>query len=353
MRVPEEERGIVAQFFAMLADKSWSPASSADGTDVFKLPGERIHRIMGVTRTEATPEQVLTFFSDPHNFDEHFKILDDMFKAGSVVKIGGAQLALEEIDDEDARPSSSSFSTHMRGPSGKPSGNTDRLDDGNVFSKLKRSPFGAKLDLAFSKAKTKTASGVKKLKNENESPLAQLDVLPNSTTEATRDALAYESHADAQYSLNAPGTPFDETHPDFGSIMDLQTTELDGKFKDRHGHALLHGTFKLPSIVPDRDFIWDQVALRLPTGSVLIAGKSISEFQEDENVAVTKGHVRGAVLTSGYYIQAETEDEGGGSRIAFVVQADPKGSLPAWVVNFVAPKQAHNVTRLRKYLDGN
>ena len=60
---------------------------------------------------------------------------------------------------------------------------------------------------------------------------------------------------------------------------------------------------------------------------------------------------RGAVLTSGYYITPETESEGGGSKIAFVVQADPKGSLPAWVVNLVAPKQAHNVTRLRKYLD--
>ena len=89
MRVDAEERGIVAQFFAMLKDKSWSHASSADGTDVFKLPGERIHRIMGVTRTDATPEEVLTFFSDPRNFDEHFKILDDMFKSGSVVKIGG------------------------------------------------------------------------------------------------------------------------------------------------------------------------------------------------------------------------------------------------------------------------
>ena len=121
---------------------------------------------------------------------------------------------------------------------------------------------------------------------------------------------------------------------------------------DRPGHALLHGTFRLPSVVPDRDFVWDQVALRLPTGSVLIAGKSVDVFGEDEVVPVSKGHVRGAVLTSGYYVAPESAAEGGGSKIAFVVQADPKGSLPAWVVNFVAPKQAHNVTRLRKFLDG-
>ena len=107
-----------------------------------------------------------------------------------------------------------------------------------------------------------------------------------------------------------------------------------------------------PSVVPDRDFVWDQVALRLPTGSVLIAGKSVDVFGEDEVVPVSKGHVRGAVLTSGYYVAPESAAEGRGSKIAFVVQADPKGSLPAWVVNFVAPKQAHNVTRLRKFLDG-
>jgi hypothetical protein len=112
MRVDAEERGIVAQFFAMLKDKSWSHASSADGTDVFKLPGERIHRIMGVTRTDATPEEVLTFFSDPRNFDEHFKILDAMFKSGSVVKIGGAgwteapEILSEESAEINARAKS-------------------------------------------------------------------------------------------------------------------------------------------------------------------------------------------------------------------------------------------------------
>jgi len=59
--------------------------------------------------------------------------------------------------------------------------------------------------------------------------------------------------------------------------------------------------------------------------------------------------VRGAVLTSGYYVVPDKLK--GGSTVHFVVQADPRGSLPAWVVNLVAPKQAHNVTRLRKYLD--
>jgi hypothetical protein len=350
MRVDAEERGIVAQFFAMLRDKSWIHASSADGTDVFKLPGERIHRIMGVTRTDATPEEVLTFFSDPKNFDEHFKILDDMFKSGSVVKIGGAGL---EVTAAGGAP---------RGGLHKPGnfaalsiGGKDRsgpidpedLADGVVefFSKLRRSVLGAKIEAAYLRAKTLKKS-VKDPVELDESPLAALDALPSARTEATRAALE-RSSGDAGVS-SAYFESFENA-----TIAVPSDMEDDLKFKDRPGHALLHGTFRLPSIVPDRDFIWDQVALRLPTGSVLIAGKSVEDFHEDEIVPVRDGHVRGAVLTSGYYVAPETEAKGGGSTIAFVVQADPKGSLPAWVVNFVAPKQAHNVTRLRKYLDGH
>jgi hypothetical protein len=313
MRVDEDERGIVKQFFDMLRDKAWNHATHQDGTDIFKLPGERIHRIMGVTRTNASPEEVLTFFSDPRNFDEHFKILDDMFKGGSVVKIGGQGLELDATGPRGGLHQVGNFAALSIGGKDRV-GPTDPSDiaDGMVglFAKARRSGPGMKLE-AMLRSKTAGGRGVVE---------GTLSVLPSSQNDAAAATLA-----------PAP--------------------RIEGQFLDRPGHALLHGTFKLPSIVPDRDFIWDQVALRLPTGSVLIAGKSVEKFGEDEEVPVAKGHVRGAVLTSGYYITPETESEGGGSKIAFVVQADPKGSLPAWVVNLVAPKQAHNVTRLRKYLD--
>ena len=358
MRVDAEERGIVAQFFAMLKDKSWSHASSADGTDVFKLPGERIHRIMGVTRTDATPEEVLTFFSDPRNFDEHFKILDAMFKSGSVVKIGGAgwteapEILSEESAEINGARNRNAHQTRV--------GNFAALsvDEGNLkasvsgmLGRLRVSELGAKIEEAFSKVKKSEKEGKQKGTlfgaDDVSAPMSRVANLPSAQSNATRDALAR---------MDAFSSPDDSDSDDITkeSVSDLiasvETRVL--KFVDRPGHALLHGTFKLPSVVPDRDFVWDQVALRLPTGSVLIAGKSVEEFDDDEVVPVSKGHVRGAVLTSGYYIAPETEAEGGGSKIAFVVQADPKGSLPAWVVNLVAPKQAHNVTRLRKFLDG-
>ena len=63
-----------------------------------------------------------------------------------------------------------------------------------------------------------------------------------------------------------------------------------------------------------------------------------------------EGHVRGKILVSGYY--AAPNPATGGSTLYYVVQADPKGQLPMWVVNLVAPDQAQNVARLRNYLDG-
>ena len=324
MRVDAEERGIVAQFFAMLKDKSWSHASSADGMDVFKLPGERIHRIMGVTRTDATPEEVLTFFSDPRNFDEHFKILDAMFKSGSVVKIGGAgwteapEILSEESAEINGARNRNAHQTRVGNLAAR------SVDEGNLkasvsgmLGRLRVSELGAKIEEAFSKVtcekegKQKTLFGA----DDVSAPMSRVANLPSAQSNATRDALA---RMDAFSSLGPDDSDSDDITKESVSdlIASVETRVL--KFVDRPGHALLHGTFKLPSVVPDRDFVWDQVALRLPTGSVLIAGKSVEEFDDDEVVPVSKGHVRGAVLTSGYYIATETEaeesDAGGGGK---------------------------------------
>ena len=320
MRIEEAERDTVRQFFTMLGDGGWSHSGASYGTDIFKLPGERIHRIMGVTRTTATPEEVLTFFSEPKNFDKHFKILDEMFKDGAVVKIGGQGLGLAASGSRQRMHKLGNFAALSIGGKDR-SGPTDLSDvaDGAIglLDKARRSPVGIKLE-SFVRSKMRGA--------KEHGAASTIASLPSSQDAGIGEALAA-----------GPGASFRE-----------------GQFKDLPGHALLHGTFRLPAIVPDRDFIWDQVALRLPTGSVLIAGKSVDDA-EVSDVPSPKGHVRGAVLTSGYYITPRWSQDGEmeGSQIAFVVQADPKGVLPAWVVNLVAPKQAHNVTRLRKFLDSN
>ena len=306
----------VRQFFTMLGDGGWSHSGASDGTDIFKLPGERIHRIMGVTRTTATPEEVLTFFSEPKNFDKHFKILDEMFKDGAVVKIGGQGLELAASGSRQRMHKLGNFAALSIG--GKERSGPTALSDGadgalGRLDKARRRPWGSSGVILRSKTQTRRSTARRR-----------------RSRRFRRRRMRHRGGA-------AAGPSFRE-----------------GQFKDLPGHALLHGTFRLPAIVPDRDFIWDQVALRLPTGSVLIAGKSVDDA-EVSDVPSPKGHVRGAVLTSGYYITPQWSQDGEmeGSQIAFVVQADPKGVLPAWVVNLVAPKQAHNVTRLRKFLDSN
>jgi len=327
-RVDEEERDLVSQFFSMLGSADWRHASHADGTDVFKLPGERIHRIMGVTRTSASPEDVLHFFSEPRNFKQNFTILDSMFKDGQVIKVGG-----EGVDAGGDAATGQRQRGHRLGNfaalsiGGKDrSGPTDPTDlaDGAIgfVSKLKRSAIGRKLE-GFIRRNHGSKSGL---------TAATIAELPSAQTAALDATLLASSSSSSSSSSPSSGS---SGGGDFSH------------FKDRPGHALLHGTFKLPSVIPDRDFIWDQVAMRLPTGSVLIAGRSVDE--SDSLCPCEKGHVRGAVLTSGYYIVPDHVS--GGSTVAFVVQADPRGSLPAWVVNLVAPKQAHNVSRLRDYLD--
>mmetsp|Transcript_20608 Transcript_20608/g.51142 ORF Transcript_20608/g.51142 Transcript_20608/m.51142 type:complete len:367 (-) Transcript_20608:352-1452(-) len=336
MRVDEEERDIVSQFFSMLGNKDWRHATHSDGTDIFKLPGERIHRIMGVTRCNSTPEEVLHFFSEPKNFKKNFSILDAMFKDGQVVKVGGDGLELDATGPRQRSHKPGNFAALSIGGkdrTGPPDPND--LADGAIgyFSKLRRSPTGRKLE-AFIRRRKRGGAGVAS------SAIAEL---PSSQDTALTAALTASTSASTSASFSAATS----TTTPAGGDASL------GPFKDRPGHALLHGTFRLPSVIPDRDFIWDQVAMRLPTGSVLIAGRSVDDAAAGDMESyppLAKGHVRGAVLTSGYYIVPDAE-RGSGSWVHFVVQADPRGSLPAWVVNLVAPKQAHNVSRLRDHLD--
>lgn len=302
---------------------------------------------MGVTSCNASPEEVLHFFSEPKNFKKNFSILDDMFKDGAVIKVGGDGLELDATGPRQRLHKPGNFAALSIGGKDR-SGPTDPNDlaDGAIgyFSKLRRSVPGKKIESYLRRRQERygrrgddvsiAASTIAELPSSQD---AALGVTLASSFSSSSSAASSSSSSSASGSGDGGGGG----------------GESFGQFKDRPGHALLHGTFKLPSVIPDRDFIWDQVAMRLPTGSVLIAGRSVDDDAAGTGgvaVPCAKGHVRGAVLTSGYYIVPDAE-RGFGSRVHFVVQADPRGSLPAWVVNLVAPKQAHNVSRLRNYLD--
>jgi len=123
-----------------------------------------------------------------------------------------------------------------------------------------------------------------------------------------------------------------------GKVLQVQS-------KDK---ALCHANFKMPMPVGNmpargirsRDFVWRQTVSKLSTGNVLVTASSTNEIAVPEQ----KGVVRGEIRTSGYYGRRIPGKEA--SRVWYIVQADPKGFLPKWLVNLASQKQAQNALRL-------
>jgi len=127
----------------------------------------------------------------------------------------------------------------------------------------------------------------------------------------------------------------------------------------RRGHALCQALFNMPNIVGNgaapgiqpREMLWRQTVGKLPTGNVLVSVKS-ADAATHQKVAPIRGSVRGEILTSGYYgrlikvgRKASAKQQ---TRVWYIVQADPRGILPKWLVNLCATKQAANVMRLKQ-----
>jgi len=102
-------------------------------------------------------------------------------------------------------------------------------------------------------------------------------------------------------------------------------------------HHVYYAQFKLPPFISDRDFVWYSIDYVLPDGTFVTTGKSMltKDCPEDS------GHVRGEIRASGYIVEP-IADKPDACTLYYIVQTDPKGWLPAWVVNWVAASQAYN-----------
>lgn len=136
------------------------------------------------------------------------------------------------------------------------------------------------------------------------------------------------------------------------------------------GSALCHAAFKMPAPfgggsapVANRDFLWLQRITKLSGGNVLVSAQSIPDADalallerhgktKTATLPKWKGAVRGDLQTSGYFGKELMLTPPGGTkpephaRVWYIVQADPRGILPKWLVNLVSVKQAMNVVRL-------
>jgi len=111
-------------------------------------------------------------------------------------------------------------------------------------------------------------------------------------------------------------------------------------------HTILHTTAKMPPMITNRDFVWqgfDGLFSESPR-----IGVSAVRSIEYEPIPPIPGFVRAELAMSGYIVR-EVEGDPKKCNLTYLIQADPKGWLPVWVVNLVAGDQAMNVVRIKRH----
>lgn len=293
--------------FAANDGDGWRETRARGGARVFLRASAdasttRAHQVLGTCETRATADEVFAFFSDASAFDARFRALDEMFKGGDVLsyrlyddmlrsEVGGGG---EGMEGRARATRARRFPGFGRGD-GPPK-------FGELFERLERSGKDGRESAGGGDRTVGMSSG--------KPAMETLEAVPRTRAEA----------------------------PDANNPLGC-----------RPGHAILRGAFRLPSIIRDRDFVWEQLTMKLPNGAVVVAAQSVENGVINAVAPPLEGHVRGKIIVSGYY--AAPNPATGGSTLYYVVQADPKGHLPMWVVNAVAPNQAENVARLRNVLD--
>eukprot|EP00854_Cymbomonas_tetramitiformis_P020825 gene20825-24962_t len=84
-----EARERVKEYFEMMQDQNWKLEKVNGDMETWRLPGEQVHRIMGVKHVNATPSLCMQYFEDPKAvFTKLFPKIDLMFSEGKVLNVG-------------------------------------------------------------------------------------------------------------------------------------------------------------------------------------------------------------------------------------------------------------------------
>lgn len=133
-------------------------------------------------------------------------------------------------------------------------------------------------------------------------------------------------------------------------VTEIQNKEL----LDTSQHEslkVLWGNFYVAPLISDRDFVFVQHEMQTKcpvTGEDIFVSSEVSVDLPEAvpDMEKTLGRVR-AVLQSTGYVVRPAKDDPELLRITFLGQADPRGYLPASVVNLASVSQALNVGRVR------
>jgi len=79
-------------YFHMMKDDRWRLVCLKDGAQVWRLPGERVHRVMGVADVDQSIHRFVEYFKDPKwMFANLFPRVDLMFVKGKVLSHNAAR----------------------------------------------------------------------------------------------------------------------------------------------------------------------------------------------------------------------------------------------------------------------
>jgi len=105
--------------------------------------------------------------------------------------------------------------------------------------------------------------------------------------------------------------------------------------------------YALPTpLITNRDFLFHQYSTVITDGPKigLLIGISVTH----DKCPSHKCYVRGEILLSGYLFK-EVDGNPSQCHASYLVQADPKGWSPTWVVNMVSADQGLNILRLKEH----
>lgn len=105
--------------------------------------------------------------------------------------------------------------------------------------------------------------------------------------------------------------------------------------------------------ISDRDFLVLAICFKISRpekdgGDYFVVGCDSIEHDGVPPFSDTWSVVRGELNTSGYLL--EKKENGNATSITKIIQTDPKGLLPSWIMNMVATEEPCSIAKLGEFL---
>eukprot|EP00008_Paramoeba_atlantica_P010245 CAMPEP_0201492978 /NCGR_PEP_ID=MMETSP0151_2-20130828/35610_1 /ASSEMBLY_ACC=CAM_ASM_000257 /TAXON_ID=200890 /ORGANISM="Paramoeba atlantica, Strain 621/1 / CCAP 1560/9" /LENGTH=229 /DNA_ID=CAMNT_0047880087 /DNA_START=87 /DNA_END=776 /DNA_ORIENTATION=+ len=104
-----------------------------------------------------------------------------------------------------------------------------------------------------------------------------------------------------------------------------------------------YSAFTVGPMISSREFVYVQVCRDLPDGSKVLTTKSINRADKKQ----ASGQVRGVISVAGMMVTPDKENPGR-CMVHRTVQVDPKGMIPAWVINLNKTKSGQRILKIRE-----